>query len=77
MIVDNKSKVAFANYVTIPYSLAIFNADKTVAELSTEDIPIDTRVSKGKPIKRDDITEIKAVYAMKYKSDFSASQLRF
>jgi DNA gyrase subunit A len=77
MIVDNKSKVAFANYVTIPYSLAIFNADKTVAELSTEDIPIDTRVSKGKPIKRDDITEIKTVYAMKYKSDFSASQLRF
>jgi DNA gyrase/topoisomerase IV subunit A len=79
MIVDNKSQVLFADYVTLPYELAIVNADKSVAEIESEDIMIDTRVSKGKPIKRDDITEIKQVVALKYKSEYAdgTMQIKF
>jgi DNA gyrase subunit A len=79
MITDNKSKVAFADYVTLPYALAVINEDKTVAELQTEDIAIDSRVSKGKPIKRADITQIKTVVALKYKSEYDDGnmQLKF
>jgi DNA gyrase subunit A len=79
MIVDNKSQVLFADYVTIPYALGIINEDKTIAELQTEDIAIDSRVSKGKPIKRADITQIKSVVALKYKSEYDDGnmQLKF
>jgi DNA gyrase subunit A len=79
MITDNKSKVLFADYVTLPYTLAVINDDKTIAELSTEDVAIDSRVSKGKPIKRADITVVKSVVALKYKSEYDngSMQLKF
>jgi DNA gyrase/topoisomerase IV subunit A len=76
MICDNKSKVAFADYVTLPYNLAIFNGDKTVTEIETEDIAIDSRVSKGKALKREDINDIKQIVAMKYKSQYSDGKMQ-
>jgi topoisomerase-4 subunit A len=64
----SKGNVIFADYVTVPYKLAVQNGDKTFVELSSEDISIETRVSKGKPVKG--ITDIKGVYALKYKSEY-------
>jgi DNA gyrase/topoisomerase IV subunit A len=76
MITDSKSTVLFAEYVTIPYNLAIINEDKTIAEIETEDIPIDARVSKGKPIKRADITSVKSLVALKYKSEYEDGKMQ-
>ena len=79
MIADIKGKgeVLFANYVTMPYKLAVTCADKTVTEIDTEDIPIESRVFKGKPVKG--LGEVVSVVAMKYKSDYSdgAMQIKF
>lgn len=79
MIADIKGKgeVLFANYVTMPYKLAVTCADKTVAEIDTEDITIESRVFKGKPVKG--LGEVVKVTAMKYKSDYSDSgmQIKF
>ena len=79
MIADIKGKgeILFSDYVTIPYQLAIWQDDKTIAEVNTEDIPIESRVFKGKPIKG--INGVKKVVALKHKSDFpgSAHQLKF
>ncbi len=71
MIADIKGKgeVLFANYVTMPYNLAIICADKTVTEIDTESISIESRVFKGKQIKG--LGEVQKVVAMKYKSDYS------
>lgn len=79
MIADIKGKgeVLFANYVTMPYKLAVTCADKTVAEIDTEDITIESRIFKGKPVKG--LGEVVKVTAMKYKSDYSDSgmQIKF
>ncbi len=79
MIADIKGKgeVLFANYVTMPYKLAVTCADKTVAEIDTEDITIESRIFKGKPVKG--LGEVIKVTAMKYKSDYSDSgmQIKF
>ncbi|MGN0815075.1 MAG: DNA topoisomerase (ATP-hydrolyzing) subunit A [Candidatus Coproplasma sp.] len=70
MITDSKSSVLFAEYVTVPYSLAVINEDNTVAEINTEDLSIESRNVKGKPVKRADISAVKKVVALKYKSQF-------
>ena len=70
MITDSQSSVVFADYVTVPYTLAVINADATVAEVQTEDIPIEPRQTKGKKLKRSDITEIKKVVALRYKTEY-------
>ena len=79
MIADIKGKgeVLFANYVTMPYKLAVTCADKTVTEIDTEDITIESRIFKGKPVKG--LGEVIKVTAMKYKSDYSDSgmQIKF
>ena len=79
MIADIKGKgeVLFANYVTMPYKLAVTCADKTVTEIDTEDITIESRIFKGKPVKG--LDEVIKVTAMKYKSDYSDSgmQIKF
>ena len=79
MIADIKGKgeILFSDYVTIPYSLAIWQEDKTIVEINTEDVPIESRVFKGKPIKG--INGVKKVVALKHKSDFNggAHQLKF
>ena len=70
MIADIKGKgeVLFADYVTLPYNLAFMTAERTVYEVDTETLPIEPRVSKGKPVKG--INNIAKVVAMKYKSDY-------
>ena len=79
MIADIKGKgeIAFSDYVTIPYSLAIWQEDKTIVEINTEDVPIESRVFKGRPIKG--INGVKKVVALKHKSDMSggAVQIKF
>ncbi len=78
MIADikNKGEILFAGYVTIPYSLAVVTPDG-VSEISTEDIKIDTRVSRGKPVGT--LKDVSAVYALFYRTDFPSGgqQLRF
>lgn len=79
MIADMKGKgeVLFADYVTIPYSLAVVSSAKTVVELDTEKIPIENRVARGKTI--EGISDVQAVYAIKHKSEYSDGnrQLKF
>ncbi len=70
MICDSKSNVLFADYVTLPYVLAVTAEDGAVTELQTEDIPIDGRASKGKPMKSVGITTVKSVCPLRYKTDF-------
>ena len=70
MITDSKSNVLFADYVTIPYALAVVSEEGTLTEVQTEDIPIEPRPSKGKPLKGSGITTVKSVCALKYKSQF-------
>ena len=72
MIADIKGKgeILFADYVTIPYSVAFVNDNKAVIEVNTEEIPIETRVFKGKPLKIPGMANIIAVYALKHRSDF-------
>ncbi|MCD8206220.1 MAG: DNA topoisomerase 4 subunit A [Clostridia bacterium] len=58
-------KVVFADYVTMPYALAVFNTDRTCVEVSTDDIPIEIRTSRGKPLGNPDITGVEAIYPVK------------
>ncbi|MCD8294376.1 MAG: DNA topoisomerase 4 subunit A [Clostridia bacterium] len=78
MIADikNKGEILFAGYVTIPYTLALITS-KGMQELDTEDIKIDTRVSRGKPVQG--ISDVSAVYALYYKTEFPSGsrQLSF
>ncbi len=78
MIADIKGKgeILFADYVTIPYSVAVVNDDKTVAEVNTEEIPIETRVFKGKPLKKDGVKKVSAVYALKHRSDYPDGRMQ-
>ena len=79
MIADIKGKgeVLFANYVTMPYNLAFYTAQRVMNEVDSETIPIENRVFRGKPIKG--IENIAKVIAMKYKSEYDggAVQIKF
>ena len=68
MIVDGKSKVLFADYVTVPYKIAVLRADRSVTEMDTEDLSIEPRPSRGKPLPNP--AEVTGVVALKYRSDF-------
>ncbi len=70
MITDSKSGVLFADYVTVPYKLAVISEEGAVTEINTEDIPIEARPSRGKPMKSAGITAVKAVFSLKYKTEF-------
>jgi DNA gyrase subunit A len=59
-------KVVFADYVTIPYMLAVVKDDGTMTEISTEDIPIDATSTRGRTLKGVKWTA-KEVFAMKYR----------
>ncbi|MDE7167242.1 MAG: DNA topoisomerase 4 subunit A [Clostridia bacterium] len=79
MIADIKGKgeLIFAGYVTVPYNLAFYTAQRVMFEVDSEDISIETRVFKGKPIKG--IENITKVVGMKYKSEYDggAVQIKF
>ena len=79
MIADIKGKgeILFSDYVTVPYKLAVVSGDKSVAEIDTEEISIENRVSKGKPIAN--IKDVVNVVALKHKSEYpdGAIQIKF
>ena len=58
--------VLFASYVTVPYMLAAVKDDGGMAELSTEDVPIDATNTRGRTLKGIKWTA-KEVFAMKYR----------
>ena len=59
--------VLFADYVTVPYILAVDTEDGML-EISTEDVPIDVTSSRGRPLKAVKVAP-KAVYALKYRKE--------
>ncbi|MBO5046365.1 MAG: DNA topoisomerase 4 subunit A [Clostridia bacterium] len=59
-------KVIFADYVTVPYYLAVLTSEGTMTELCTEDLPIDATNSRGRTLKGVKWTA-EEVYAMKYR----------
>ena len=69
--VKDCKNLLFADYVTIPYTLAIINKDGTVAELNTEEISIENRVTKGKKLKRNPPIDPAKIVALKQKSDYA------
>lgn len=77
MIVDGKSKVIYADYVTVPYKVAIARSDNSVEEIDTEDISIEPRPSKGKPLAR--AKEVTQVISLKYRSQYAngSMQIKF
>ena len=76
MIADirGKGELIFADYVTIPYKLAVIADDKSVAEVDTEDITIENRVSKGKPLAN--ISTAAKVVALKHRSEYSGGNMQ-
>lgn len=74
MIVDGKSKVLFADYVTVPYKVGIIRADNTVTEMDTEEITIEPRPSKGKPLPA--ASEVVAAVALKYRSEYDDGNMQ-
>ena len=69
--VKDCGSLLFADYVTIPYTLAVINKDGTVEELSTEEISIENRVTKGKKLKRNPPLDPAKIVPLKQKSDYS------
>ena len=60
-------KVIFADYVTMPYMLAVVTEEGSMLEVATEVIPIDATSTHGRPLKGTKWIA-KEVYAMKYRS---------
>ena len=76
MIADIKGKgeLIFADYVTVPYKLAVVSGDKSVAEVDTEEINIENRISKGKPLAN--IKDAVKVVALKHKSEYPSGNVQ-
>ncbi len=76
MIADIKGKadILFADYVTVPYKIALVGEDKNVIEVDTDEISIENRIFKGKPIAGG--IQVSAVCPMKYKSDYSDGKMQ-
>ena len=68
--VKDCGRLLFADYVTIPYTLAVINKDGSVAELNTEEISIENRVTKGKKPKHDPPLSPEKIVALRRKSDY-------
>ncbi len=60
------AEVLFAEYVTVPYALAVLKEDGVFTEITTEDIPIDATNTRGRTLKGVKWTA-KEVYALKYR----------
>ena len=74
LIIDSKSEVMFADYVTVPYKIGIVREDNSFSEMDTEDIRIEPRPSKGKPVQGS--SPVKEVVALKYRSDYSDGNMQ-
>lgn len=78
MIADIKGKgeILFADYVTVPYELALVNDDKSVVQVNTEELPIENRVFRGRPLKKDGVGLVTAAYALKHRSDYPDGRMQ-
>lgn len=74
MIVDGKSKVIFADYVTVPYKVAIVRSDGSLEEIDTENISIEPRPSKGKPL--GGASSVTAAFALRYRSEYEDGNMQ-
>ena len=63
------ASVLSASYVTVPYMLAVVEKNKTVSELSSEDVFITVQSARAKKIARYAEDSIEAVIPMSYKKD--------
>ncbi len=59
-------KILFANYVTVPYMLAVVTEQGGMCEISTELIPIDATNTRGRTLKKISWTPSE-IFAMKYR----------
>ena len=64
----SKDKVIFADYVTMPYKLAYYEDGVGFVVESTDDVPIESRMGKGKAPKVKKKIKLSAVYSVE-KSD--------
>jgi topoisomerase-4 subunit A len=78
MIADIKGKgeILYADYVTLPYSIAVVNSDKSVVEVNTEDISIENRVFKGKPLSDSAVKEVASVYSLKSRTKYRGGSMQ-
>ncbi|MDE7076480.1 MAG: hypothetical protein K2O62_04075, partial [Clostridia bacterium] len=74
MIVDGKSQVLFADYVTVPYKIGIIRTDNTVTEMDTEEISIEPRPSKGKALPA--ANDVSGAVALKYRSEYEDGNMQ-
>ncbi len=58
--------IIFADYVTVPYMLAVTTNEGTMTEIATEDVPIDATNTRGRPLKNVKWQAVE-VYPMKYR----------
>ena len=65
--VKDEDSVIFADYVTVPYVLAVVTEDGSLTEISTEEIPLDFPGKNGRPLKGVSWTA-KELYSMKYRT---------
>lgn len=70
VLITDKQEVLFADYVTLPYTLAVINEDKSVVEINTEDVSIENRTAKGKVIKGVGIDKPCCIVAIKHKTEY-------
>ncbi len=59
-------QVLFADYVTVPYMLAVSTNEGTMSEISTEEVPIDATNTRGRPLKNVK-WQAAEVFSMKYR----------
>ncbi|MDE6075389.1 MAG: hypothetical protein K2G26_03030, partial [Clostridia bacterium] len=74
MIVDGKSQVLFADYVTVPYKIGIVRTDNTVTEMDTEEISIEPRPSRGKALPA--ANDVSGAVALRYRSEYEDGNMQ-
>lgn len=60
--------ILFADYVTVPYVLAVLTNEGTMTELSTEEVPIDSTATRGRTLKGVKWKPLQ-VFPMKYREE--------
>lgn len=73
LIIDSKYELIFADYVTVPYKIGVIGEDNSFTEVDTEDIRIEPRPSRGKPVAGG---KVAGAVALKYRSDYSDGNMQ-
>ena len=63
-----EDEIIFADYVTVPYMLAVTTDEGTMSEISTEQVAIDATNTRGRPVRGAKWKAVE-VFAMKYRKD--------